>query len=177
MQKVIQLLANGLQEECIISHHTISASGASIIDPNEHLNGNGLSLPEKIIFFGAAQQWQVNGSVYPTVDQLSIEANNIFKIDWIRTYKRVDANLSTRDYSISKVLSFSNPMGDYITIKADAEFNQFDIYQINGALVKSVKNILNTKRAVFVNELSFGVYIIKIQGKSGNWFSGKIIKQ
>jgi agarase len=64
-------------------------SGAAIIDPNEYRDGNGLSLPETIIFSGAAQNWQVNQNVWPTVNELAVEEDNVFKIDWIRTYKRI----------------------------------------------------------------------------------------
>ncbi|WP_370980998.1 immunoglobulin-like domain-containing protein [Agaribacterium sp. ZY112] len=67
-----------------------TVTGPEMIDPNEHLDGNGLSRPETILFSGAAQGWQVNGGVWPTVNELSIEADNIFEIDWIRSYQRVD---------------------------------------------------------------------------------------
>ncbi|WP_198673720.1 immunoglobulin-like domain-containing protein [Algibacillus agarilyticus] len=66
-----------------------TVSGAAIIDPHEYLKGNGLSSPETILFSGAAQGWQVAGGVWPTVNELSVEADNVFKIDWIRTYKRI----------------------------------------------------------------------------------------
>lgn len=66
-----------------------TVSGAAIIDPFEYRDGNGLSLPETIIFSGAAQTWQVNQNVWPTVNELAVEENNVFKIDWIRTYKRI----------------------------------------------------------------------------------------
>jgi agarase len=66
-----------------------TVSGAAIIDPNEYRDGNGLSLPETIIFSGAAQNWQVNQNVWPTVNELAVEEDNVFKIDWIRTYKRI----------------------------------------------------------------------------------------
>lgn len=154
-----------------------TVSGTSIIDPNKHLNGNGLSLPEKIIFSGAAQQWQVNGNVYPTVNELSLESNNIFQIDWIRTYKRIDNSLSTKKYSISNVLSFSSPISDSISIKSNADLSKIQIYQMNGGLVKSIKNISKSNKVVFVNDLSSGIYIIKAHSNSGNLYSGKIIKQ
>lgn len=153
-----------------------TVSGASIIDPNEHLGGNGLSLPETIIFSGAAQQWQVNAGVYPTVNELAVEADNIFQIDWIRTYKRIDV-LSTEEFNISNVMSFSNPIDEYISIKHDANISQVDIYNITGALVKSVKNIAGSQRTIFVTDLSSGMYIIRVQGNLGHWYSGKIIKQ
>ena len=153
-----------------------TVSGPSIIDPNEHLDGNGLSLPEKIIFSGAAQQWMVNGNVYPTVNELSVESNNIFQVDWIRTYKRVNSSLSTKKYNIREILSFSNPVKDYITIHANADLKQLHIYQINGVLVKSINNNLTGKKVININDLSSGIYIIKAISNSGKLFSGKVIK-
>lgn len=152
-----------------------TVSGASIIDPDEHLNGNGLSSPETILFSGAAQGWQVNNGIWPTVNELAVEANNIFQIDWIRTYKRKDV-LSTQEYRISKVLSFSNPIGNYITIKPDAEVSKVDLYQMNGALVKSVKNLSKAEKTIIVSDLSSGVYIIRVQNNLGDWYTGKLVK-
>ncbi|WP_189359247.1 T9SS type A sorting domain-containing protein [Algibacter mikhailovii] len=153
-----------------------TVSGPSVIDPNEHLGGNGLSRPETIIFSGAAQQWQVNGGVWPTVNELAVEANNIFQIDWIRTYKRVNV-LSTEDHNISKFLGFNNPIkrGEHITIDSDSDINQVDLYQINGVLVKSVKNISKQQQSLSVDTLSSGMYLIRVQLHSGNWYSGKLV--
>lgn len=154
-----------------------TVSGASIIDPNEHLNGNGLSSPETIIFSGAAQQWQVNNGVYPTVNELSVESNNIFQIDWIRTYKRFDLlSTNTPKSKASKVLQFSNPVGRYITIKYDAQIKNIKIFNINGSLVKRIDSIPQNQRTIFMDDLRSGIYIIKVVDQKGMQYQEKIIK-
>lgn len=155
-----------------------TVTGATMIDPNNHLGGLGLSKPEKIIFSGAAQAWQVSGGIWPTVNEMAVEADNIFKIDWIRTYKRVDAlSVKENNYKASQVLLFTNPIGDYITIKYDADVNQVDIFQMNGALVKSVKNISEAQKTIFVSDLKSGVYVVKVKDSKGKLYVEKLIKK
>lgn len=151
-----------------------TVSSAHIIDPNEHLNGNGMSSPESIIFSGAAQGWQVNGGVYPTAEELAIEEDNVFKIDWIRTYKRV-ASTNVKRNSVSDWLVYSNPVKHIVNVKPNAQVNTIQIYDIKGSLVKEI-NVNLANGGFSVSDLSKGIYLIKVIDKEGKTATNRIIK-
>ncbi|MFY0627069.1 MAG: Ig-like domain-containing protein [Reichenbachiella sp.] len=78
-----------------------TVSGADMIDPNEYLDGNGLSMEETLIISGAAQGWQVAGGVWPSDNELAVLEDNIFKVDWIRVYKPVEGENFVTDVIVS----------------------------------------------------------------------------
>ncbi|WP_282039212.1 T9SS type A sorting domain-containing protein [Saccharicrinis aurantiacus] len=152
-----------------------TVSGADIIDPHEHLDGNGLSSPESIIFSGAAQGWQVSNGVYPTAAELAVEEDNIFKIDWIRTYKRVEAT-NINKTQVSDLLVFANPLKNTVRVKEAGQIKTIKFYQIDGNLVKQIN--VDLKAAEFsVADLSKGFYIMNVIDKNGIQFSERVLRQ
>ncbi|WP_298536272.1 T9SS type A sorting domain-containing protein [uncultured Algibacter sp.] len=153
-----------------------TVSGAAIIDPNEYLNGNGLSSEEKIIISGAAQGWQVNNGVWPTDWELADTDGHTFKVDWIRTYKDKGETASASEFNLSRSLAYSNPVLDFITIKSNSNLKQLNVYNVNGFLVKTVKNIPSKSSKVYFEHLASGLYFIKLEGINGRFDVMKIIK-
>ena len=72
---------------------------------------------------------------------------------------------------------FPNPVRDRLTIQSESAIQYVSVYDINGRMLKSstlsnpeINYVLN------INELSKGIYFIKIQTDSGIQ-TGKVIKE
>ncbi|WP_075591056.1 T9SS type A sorting domain-containing protein [Labilibacter marinus] len=154
-----------------------TVSGPDIIDPNEHLGGNGLTQREYIIVSGAAQGWQVNNGVWPTANELAVAEDNIFKVDWIRSYKRIDATSSVSKIKVSDKVSFTNPIQNQITVKANANIDRIMFYHVNGRLAKSVNYLSQDQHIISLTDLDKGMYIMHVVDKDGFWGSEKLVKQ
>ena len=65
-------------------------SGEVKIDPKGFTSGTGLNKELDIIINNEDQSWRAVGGLSPTKEELSIEEDNIFKVDWIRVYQAVE---------------------------------------------------------------------------------------
>jgi hypothetical protein len=70
-----------------------------------------------------------------------------------------------------EVLFYPNPTDDIINIKM-AEFKEATIYNLSGKII-----MRSTDNRIDVSELSEGVYIIKLENRSGDRFSTRLIKE
>lgn len=163
-----------------------TVSGASMIDPNEYLGGNGLSEEETLIISGASQGWQVNDGVWPTDAELAVGADNVFKVDWIRTYQRVDVVIPADTVSNvlaipiqtgASTLMFSNPLGDLITVKKGADVEKIDFFNLSGRLIKSFPKQSLMEGKLSTRELPKGIYLMRATNEKGSIASYSVIKQ
>ena len=65
-------------------------SGKAKIDPNDLTSGTGLNKELNLIINNGDQSWRAVGGLSPTNEELFIEDDNIYKVDWIRIYKAVE---------------------------------------------------------------------------------------
>lgn len=72
-----------------------------------------------------------------------------------------DDVLAVNDLSSDKKLSvYPNPAKDFVVIQSAKSISEVKIYNVTGALVRSIKNVADNK--VNVSDLQAGVYIIKV---------------
>lgn len=76
--------------------------------------------------------------------------------------------------NIYNIQIYPNPFSEFISIKADAEINKYELRDITGKLIKMGN--LNGNATVSLQDLSAGTYLITFTGNSGEKFSRKIIK-
>ena len=73
----------------------------------------------------------------------------------------IDDVLAVNDLSSDKKLSvYPNPAKDFVVLQSARSISEVKIYNVTGALVKSIKNVADNK--VNVADLQAGVYIVKI---------------
>lgn len=70
---------------------------------------------------------------------------------------------------------YPNPTKDYINIKSDKQVKSASVFNLNGALIKSVGNSPDNK--IDVQELKTGVYVIKVIFDDNSSISEKVIKE
>ena len=71
-----------------------------------------------------------------------------------------------------QISSYPNPANDYIMIKTSELANHISIYNLNGQMVKDLKNIQEKEIKFTLNELSDGLYILNVE-LQGQSFSNK----
>lgn len=78
----------------------------------------------------------------------------------------VDNQLAVNDVSSGKKLSiYPNPAKDFVVLQSARSISEVKIYNVAGALVKSISNIASDNK-VNVSDLSVGVYIVKINNSA-----------
>jgi flagellar hook assembly protein FlgD len=94
-------------------------------------------------------------------------------------YKQVVVNLTVvtgiENGKKVGVMTFPNPATQFVNVKADANIDAINIYNVNGALVKSVSVNANST-SVNVNELSKGNYVMDIK-VGNNTITRKVVVQ
>ena len=77
----------------------------------------------------------------------------------------IDESLSTEKYDTINVKVYPNPVTDKLVISApDAIFKKYEIYGINGQLVRTGEMSSNEKE-VNVSSLAKGIYILRLEGE------------
>lgn len=86
----------------------------------------------------------------------------------------VDMALGLNETSISNIIISPNPTNDVVSINNNGEdFNQINIYQIDGKLIKTIQNDFDN---VSLKEFQSGIYLIKITFSNGVSATRKIVK-
>nr|WP_256333697.1 T9SS type A sorting domain-containing protein [Epilithonimonas sp. FP105] len=74
--------------------------------------------------------------------------------------------MAVNDVSSDKKLSvYPNPAKDFVVLQSARSISEVKIYNVAGALVKSISNIASDNK-VNVSDLSVGVYIVKINNSA-----------
>ena len=68
-----------------------TVSGEEMIDPKGFTDGRGLHKEMDIILDGEDHDWRSDQGVTPTDAELANAADHVFRVDWLRVYKPVDA--------------------------------------------------------------------------------------
>ncbi len=157
-----------------------TVSGSNMIDPHEYLGGKGLSDEESLIISGASQGWQVTAGVWPTDEELAKLEDNIFKVDWIRVYKRIggDKYIQTSVSPVDQTdkIFYSNPVGRFVTIHAGAKIKKIDFYNMSGILMKSHLNNSLSDIRIPTGDLPDGMYLLQAIDLDGTRSVIKICK-
>lgn len=74
----------------------------------------------------------------------------------------------------ASVSFYPNPVKDQLFVKSAAKVSSLEIYNVNGSLVKNVKNV--SENAVNVSDLSKGIYMVKVLFEDKTSTSQKIVK-
>ena len=141
-----------------------TVSGASKIDPDEHLDGNGLSEEETLIISGASQGWQVTNGIYPTDAELAVLEDNVFKVDWVRTYTYADATGMDHlnDLPVVKITVEPQSKELCITFAAQLQANcRVQVYNNCGQVVKSAI-LLQHENQLSLAHLPSGIYHVQV---------------
>lgn len=124
--------------------------------------------PGEQITIEVAYVWarDLNGNNITAIDKLKLSTDTL-----ITAYTNNFVNFSTgiNDQKKQDFIVYPNPTNDHIFIDADFKINLIQIYNMQGRLVKEIKNT-NTRK-IDLNDLSEGTYILKV-----NNTSKKIIK-
>jgi hypothetical protein len=78
------------------------------------------------------------------------------------------------NYNFENASFFPNPASDNITITTREDNSEVDIYDITGELMR--KETIATNGIISINDLSAGVYVIRISGEK-TVYTGKLIKK
>jgi hypothetical protein len=78
----------------------------------------------------------------------------------------LDQNVNVNELGTQGFKIYPNPANDYIHFKFPSHFSSLliEIYSIKSELIRRVE--LKSGEAVFVGDLSSGMYIIKLEGKA-----------
>ncbi len=77
--------------------------------------------------------------------------------------------------SDNQIKLFPNPVTTELKINSSFQLNNFMIINSVGAVI--LKDNLSNSRSINVSSLSDGLYIIKMQDKSGKYYQSKFLKQ
>jgi hypothetical protein len=81
--------------------------------------------------------------------------------------------VSVKELSNKTIKLYPNPANKIITIEAETEITTITIYDIQGRVVFTRKNIFNTSVPITVISFNDGMYILKTQHKNGQISRGK----
>ena len=83
---------------------------------------------------------------------------------------------SVADLSTSRFIeTFPNPTNFELNINASLQLNEYSIFNNLGAII--LKGNLSGLQSINISSLADGLYVIKIQDKSGNQYQSKFVKQ
>ena len=89
----------------------------------------------------------------------------------------INSSVSTLSLSkevIDSINFYPNPVGDILTIESPlVEISKIEIFSLLGATLKNIRNDFGT---IYMDDLSKGIYMIKIQSEYGTTVK-KLIKQ
>ncbi|WP_033956804.1 DUF7619 domain-containing protein [Psychroserpens jangbogonensis] len=83
-------------------------------------------------------------------------------------------NLSTSDFSLSKIKVYPNPVNDFLNIKAEFAIDAIGVYDIEGRKVLEI--LQNRTNQLDMSALNSGIYFVKVFSTFGN-DTLKIIKK
>ncbi|TXG34777.1 T9SS type A sorting domain-containing protein [Seonamhaeicola maritimus] len=149
------------------------------INPGDSNNDTrtGLNKPMDILFTVEDQDWRSNMTppLTPTDTELANTDNHTMKVDWIRVYKPV-ATASVDEWFTNNLKVYPNPVNSHIKLQADVLMDRIKIYSIDGVQVFSKENINKLSDSISINNLSTGLYTLKVESIDGKWAYKKIIK-
>jgi len=111
----------------------------------------------------------VDDAPYSTTNWLSIDATSTF----VENQTACDA-LSLTDEELKGFSLFPNPSNNSFSIQSDFTIKSIEIYSVLGSLVK----YFNTQHNNYtINELSAGMYVVKINTQANGSFMRKLLKE
>ena len=124
------------------------------------------------LYIGDAVDYVSNGII--SVYALDGTLENTYTVGVLPNgfYKNEIEEMSVIDDSLAKLNLYPNPASNVFYVNSQ-EVSQVEIYDLSGKLVKSTQNISN---GISVNELSNGIYIVKIQSGKNSISKKLIIK-
>jgi len=94
-------------------------------------------------------------------------------IDDVQLWEGVDATAINEKTMNQQVRIYPNPVDDMLQISSDLSMKSVRIYNISGQMVKEVRNNFEQ---INVEELSSGMYILKVESQAGS-ISQKMLKK
>ncbi len=82
------------------------------------------------------------------------------------TLKGVDINLTTEGVHFTGIQIYPNPFDNYLNIINNQNIQQVMVYDMLGKLIFNQKNINNNKAVLDLNQLTQGVYLLKIYSEN-----------
>jgi hypothetical protein len=79
-------------------------------------------------------------------------------------YYSKQSSLAVDEHNREMFTIFPNPVSDMMHIKSNTPVKQVDIFSILGEKVKEVKH---PKKAIYMEDLSRGIYLIRIRSEEG----------
>ena len=128
----------------------------------------------------AAANFPYTGIWYNLMDGTPITVTSTsmllpIEADGFRVFGNKQALLSQPDFEATKIALYPNPSTGTFFISTSAE--NVSIYNTTGQLVKEFKGDFNSNHSYSIDELSTGIYIVKILDANHNQSSMKLIKK
>ena len=107
--------------------------------------------------------------------------DNIFpvrmEVDYVRVYQDITLSALSLE-ALNPIQLFPNPAKDIISLNSTLNFNQVEIYNISGELIKSISVRDNKSAEININTLKNGIYSLLIKNNNGQIVGQhKLIKQ
>ena len=91
-------------------------------------------------------------------------------------YKLVEANLSTESNDLKDFNMHPNPANDILSFNFENTLaSRIDFYDLHGKLVREITDITEYSFSISTQQLSKGLYIVKVQGANGNLAHKKLV--
>jgi len=87
-------------------------------------------------------------------------------------YFTTDCTLSISDFELANFKIYPNPAKDFFQIESTVEMESISVYDVQG---KEIKTFSGLQESYSVSDLSSGLYFLKIQLKSGENFTKKLL--
>jgi uncharacterized delta-60 repeat protein len=93
------------------------------------------------------------------------------------TIEITEETMSNTDFENSLEFSFyPNPASHYLTLESSTNLSSYQIFDINGKEVMAEDQLSTMKKSIDVNELSSGIYLLKVNGLQSSSTQKLIIK-
>ena len=83
--------------------------------------------------------------------------------------------LGVNALELKSVSIYPNPTSGNFTLKGKIVIVSYELYNVQGQLIKNKKNIMSIETEINISEQTEGIYFLKIKDVNGNSFSEKII--
>jgi beta-glucanase (GH16 family) len=119
--------------------------------------------------FDAPQYFLFNVAILPIINGTGF-TQSALEVDYIRVYQ--EENLGVNDNDLSTIKVYPNPVRDILYIQNE-NVQEYQLFNKLGILVKQGEVVADQ---INFNDLSTGVYILKLKNSSQNVFTKKLIK-
>jgi hypothetical protein len=96
-------------------------------------------------------------------------------INWLQLCSSTTTTTTVNQIELEEVSVYPNPMTDYLTI-VNAIDSDVEIYSIDGDLMSS-RTIESNRQSIYIGQLDYGNYLVKVTTSNGSAKTFKVIKK